>query len=157
MIWPKHETLKGQVAESSRFTVEGLRHSARGAPKGFTLLEALLALSILGIVLLAYIGLQATSLKALQGGQATQALAREAENFLVYLRANPTAIPGRCREDIPLGPARAACTFVPCRAEADGSLACAGVNPKEAQAFQILLEVPRERPRLRLETVVYQP
>ncbi len=93
-------------------------------PKGLTLLEVLLALGVLAIVLLAYTGLQVTSLRAGASGRATQAMAREAENFLESLRADPASVGARCGGSINLGPYRARCTHTPCGVGPDGAPQC---------------------------------
>lgn len=125
--------------------------------KGLTLFEVVLAVGLLAIVLLAFTGLQVTSLRAASQGRITQSLVQEAHNFLNDLRANPQSLPTRCTSSLTLGQRIATCTYTPCKAQADGTLICQGVASQEATAFRVRLQVPKDRPRLDLETVVYQP
>lgn len=125
--------------------------------RGLTLLEVLLAIGLLAVVLLAFTGLQLTSLRAGTQGRITQGMVREAQNFLENLRANPRAIPSLCTPTLTLAGQAASCTYTPCRAEANGALNCQGVEANQATAYRVRLQVPKDRPRLDLETVVYQP
>ncbi|GAA5335468.1 MULTISPECIES: PilV family protein [Thermus] len=123
--------------------------------KGLSLLEVLLAVVLLSMVSLAFLGLQVTSLRASQSGRLTQALVREAENLLASMRANPGNIEALCRDTLSLTTATARCTYTPCAAKADGTLECPATGT--AHAFRVVLEVPKDSPRLTLETVVYRP
>lgn len=123
--------------------------------QGLTLLEVILAIGVLAIVLLAFTGLQITSLRASVQGRITQAMVREAQNFLETLRANPTSIPGRCTQTLSLGGTSASCQYIPCSLNGTSLNCTTGVsNPR---AYRITLEVPANRPRMTLETVVYVP
>jgi len=124
-------------------------------PRGLTLLEVLLALGVLAIVLLAYTGLQVTSLRAGASGRATQAMAREAENFLESLRADPASVGARCGGSVNLGPYRARCTHTPCGVGPDGAPQCP--TSGTPRLYRVTLEVPGDRPRVRLETLIYAP
>lgn len=125
--------------------------------RGLTLLEVLLAMGILTIVLLAFTGLQISSLRAGAQGRVTQGMVREAQNFLENLRTNPQAVDSLCTANLTLAGQPASCTYTPCRAETDGTLNCNGVSANQANAYRVRLQVPRDRPRLDLETVVYRP
>jgi Tfp pilus assembly protein PilV len=123
--------------------------------KGLTLLEVVLALGVLAVVLLAFTGLQVTSLRAGSSGRLTQKAVREAENFLESLRTNPGSLPSRCLSSFTLSGLSAACAYQPCRADGTG-LAC-GPSVTQPTAYRVTLRVPGDTPRLTLETVVYAP
>lgn len=126
--------------------------------KGLTLLEVILAIGLLAVVLLAFTGLQITSLRAGAQGRVTQGMVREAQNFLENLRANPGSISALCNptKKIDITRQTAFCTSTPCRAETNGTLNCP-VSEDQATAYRVRLQVPKDRPRLDLETVVYRP
>ncbi|MFN4072189.1 MAG: prepilin [Thermus sp.] len=122
---------------------------------GLTLLEVLLAIGVLTIVLLAFTGLQVSSLRASSQGRFTQAMVREAENFLETLRADPHSIPSRCSENLTLGDTSASCQVSPC--SLNGTSLLCGTDVSNPRAYRVTLQVPKDGPRMTLETVVYLP
>lgn len=120
--------------------------------RGLSLLELLIALGGLGVVLVAFLGLELTALKVGARGRALQAMVREGENFLEALRSTPQGV-ARCREGVRLGGWSGSCRATPCALDPGGALVCRPGLPSPL-AYWVRLEVPRARPELRLETLI---
>lgn len=123
--------------------------------KGLTLLEVVLALGLLAIVLLAFTGLQISSLKASSQGRLTQTVVQEAQNLLENLRAQPGSIPSQCGSGIQVGGLRATCSYQAC--EINGTTLSCGGSISNPSLYRVTLNIPEERPRLELSTLVYLP
>lgn len=109
------------------------------APKGFTLLEVVLAVGLLAVVLLAFTGLQVTAIRALGDGRDRQEAAKLAENFIEDLRRDPAKVPVACTDSLSLGRYGGACAYVPCALAPDGSLACgAGISSPSAYRVEVV-------------------
>lgn len=123
--------------------------------KGLTLLEVVLALGLMAIVLLAFTGLQISSLRASSQGRLTQTVVQEAQNLLENFRAQPSSIPLQCRSGIQVGSLRATCSYEACEIN-ETTLSC-GESISNPSLYQVTLNIPEERPRLELWTLVYLP
>lgn len=123
--------------------------------RGLTLLEVVLALGLVAVVLLAFTGLQISSLRASSQGRLTQTVVQEAQNLLENLRAQPRSIPSQCGSGIQVGGLRASCSYQACEITGD-TISCGG-SISNPSLYRVTLNIPEERPRLELWTLVYLP
>lgn len=111
-------------------------------PRGFTLVEVVLAVGVLAVVLLAFVGLQVAGLRSLGSGRDRQEAAKAAENFIESLRQDPAKVPTSCNGSLTLGRYAGSCAYLPCALGADGSLACEAEASSPA-AYQVEVVVSR--------------
>jgi hypothetical protein len=116
------------------------------------LVEFLVAVFVLGLAVLAFGALQASSLRGGRQGQELQSTLRGMENFLERIRARPQDLPSLCTEEVQMGKVRGGCSYTPCALSPGGEVAC-GNDSSLATLYKVRLEAGNRV----LETLVYAP
>ncbi len=122
-----------------------------GATRGFSLVELLVAVFVLGLAVLAFGALQASSLRGGKQGQELQSTLRGMENFLERVRARPGDLPALCAGEVQIGRVRGRCSYTPCALSPGGGVTCGGSS--SAALYRVRLEAGNRV----LETLVYAP
>jgi prepilin-type N-terminal cleavage/methylation domain-containing protein len=122
------------------------------ATRGFSLVEFLVAIFILGVAVLAFGALQASSLRGGKQGQELQSTLKSMENFLERVRTRPGDLPSLCAGAVQIGRARGKCSYTSCALSPGGGVVCGG-NSSLAPLYKVRLEAGNRV----LETLVYAP
>ncbi len=120
--------------------------------KGFSLLEALVAVFIFGLTVLAFTALQTSSLRGGMQGRELQSTLRGMENFLEQVRTRPGGISSLCAGEVQIGRVRGRCSYTPCALSPGGGVVCGG-DSSSATLYKVRLEAGNRV----LETLVYAP
>ena len=121
------------------------------ATKGFSLVELLVAVFVLGLAVLAFGALQASSLRGGRQGQELQSTLKGMENFLERVRTRPGDLSSLCTGEVQIGRLQGECSYTPC-VLSSGEVVC-----DDSYSSATLYKVRLEAGNRVLETLVYAP
>jgi Tfp pilus assembly protein PilV len=115
------------------------------------LVELLVTVFVLGLAVLAFGALQASSLRAGKQGQELQSTLKGMENFLERVRARPGDLSSLCTGEVQMRRVQGECSYTPCVLSPEG-VVCDDSYPS-ATLYRVRLEAGNRV----LETLVYAP